>query len=233
MDIVERNYKEVMERKQYAGFTRWRVGEKFTELEIGRTIERFGKIIPNVNTLKKHYMKGRIKKEGTANLCMIVDDSGSMLSNVERLQEALFSIILAAEKRGDVVSLIIFGSEISYALEPSKEYEKVKDAVFSIEAESGGTVIFDAIKKAEEYSKRVEKQTTFIFTDTYVSEDPETLRSLFRKLSRNSKIVVFAYAGLKQDSVEFSKQLKGIDRLKIYFVSPEESYFEKSLKEIK
>jgi len=232
VDIVEKNYKDNV-GMQYAGFSRWKVGEKFTKLEISRTIERFGTIIPNINTLKKHYMKRKNKKEGMANLCMIVDDSGSMINEVERLQEALFSIILAAEKREDVVSLIIFGSGISYTLEPSKDYENIKDAILSLEADSEGSVINPAIEKALEYSKRVEKQTTFIFTDTYLYDDVETLRILFKKLSRNSKIIIFAYSESEEDSVEFSKQLKDIDRLKIYFVRAKESYFEKSIKEIK
>jgi hypothetical protein len=236
IDIVENAHRRGAGKRQFAGFARWRVGHRLPDLLFERSLERTGHVIPNVNTLKKNFMTiGALDENaGLANICLIVDDSGSMgmEENLNRLQEALFSLVLAAEKRQDPVSLIVFGSDVTHRKKPSFDYPFLKRAVASLEGGSGGTCIVPAVREACRLARLVERQTTFIYTDTYVFDQKSDLRAKLERLAALSRVVIFAFSAKESDAAKFARRFPHRDGMKAYFVKPGFHFYEASLKEI-
>jgi hypothetical protein len=237
IDTVELAHRLGSRRRQYAGFTRWRMGHRLPDLLFERSLERFGRVIPNVNTLKKNFMTigNADENKGLAHICLIVDDSGSMggEDRLTRLQESLFSLVLAAEKRGDSASLIVFGSGVTHTEKPSFDYRRLKRAIASLEGGSGGTVLAPAVQEAARLARMVERQTTFLFTDTEVFDKQADLRPELERLVPLSRLVLFAFSETEAEAVRFARRIPGRPpEVRAYFVKPGMHFFEETLKEV-
>lgn len=236
IDTVEMVHRAGSRRKQFAGFTRWRMGHRLPDLLFERSLERYGRVIPNVNTLKKNFMiVGNVdENKGQANICLIIDDSGSMgdADRLGRLQESLFSLILAAEKRGDPVSLIVFGSEVTHAQKPSFDYRQLKRAVASLEGGSGWTILTPAIREACRMAGMVERQTTFLFTDTEVFDKQSDLKAELERLAPLSRLILFAFSETEKEAARFARQFPSHQGARAYFIKPGHHFYEASLKEV-
>lgn len=236
IDTVEMVHRQGTRRRQFAGFTRWRVGHRLPDLLFERSLERYGRIIPNVNTLKKNFMVigNADESRGMANICLIVDDSGSMSFEevLSCLQESLFSLVLAAEKRQDPVSLIVFGSEVSHKQKPSFDYPLLKRAVASLEGGSGGTILAPAVREARRIAETVERQTTFLFTDTEVFDREADLKAELEGLASLSRIILFAFSDTEETAARFARRLPPREGFRAYYVRPGAHFYEASLKEV-
>jgi len=108
----------------------------------------------------------------------------------------------------------------------------LKKIVASMEGTSGGTVLADPIKKASQIAQKVEKQTTFIFTDSYVFENSKELNPDLNRLGTLSKIIVFAFSENIKDAKEFKNYFNTIYDNKFYYVPKYSHFYESSLKEL-
>ena len=221
--------------RRFAGYTRWKVGDPVRDLEIVPAMERFGRIMPNTNTLKKSYMRGRGMRtpRGRANICLVVDDSGSITwdHTLDRMQEALFALILAAERRNDRAAMLLFGSEITFFRPPQREYTALKRRVALLNGDSGGTEIGPALDMALQTAREFQGQDTFIFTDSYVFEDDEEVVRKARELSKISHTVLFIFSEDRAQADHFTGLFPHRD-IHAYFVPRETGFVESSLQEL-
>ncbi len=135
----------------------WEIGDDESELNIEMSIETFGKLVPNLTTLKNLYEEdneGRPKR-GITHLEVVIDTSGSMNGNpLETAIDVAVAMIEMAKKYEDSIALVTFSSGAWEGIPPSFEYDAVEDIVLRLMAD-GGTNLRGAIKIVAEHLSQI------------------------------------------------------------------------------
>lgn len=135
----------------------WEIGDEENELNIEMSIETFGKLIPNLTTLKNLYEEDDegYPKRGITHLEIVIDTSGSMSGNpLERAIDVAIAIVEVARKYNDSIALVTFSSGAWEGVPPSFEYDAVEDIILRLMAD-GGTNLRGAIKIVNEHLSQI------------------------------------------------------------------------------
>ncbi len=135
----------------------WEIGDEENELNIEMSIETFGKLIPNLTTLKNLYEEddeGRPKR-GITHLEIVIDTSGSMNGNpLETAIDVAIAIVEVARKYDDSVALVTFSSGAWEGIPPSFEYDAIEDIILRLMAD-GGTNLRGAVRIVNEHLSQI------------------------------------------------------------------------------
>lgn len=204
------------------GWKPWSPGDRTPALDVVATLERNGRVLPGVTTLQGAVCRrpSQDRSGAAAHLCLIVDDSGSMDGAPnEAAVEAALGVIEAANRFGDLVSLVVFGSSVVKCLLPGGDYEGLADAVCALDADAGGTELQPALARALAIAGRLPRGTThyMLLTDAGIFDLKEALPVL-RSMTVHDRMTVFCFEEASRLQ-EFLATVAGLDRLRV-FVSP-------------
>jgi len=183
---------EPISKRQLAmrGQSIWEIGDEESELNIEMSIETFGKLIPNLTTLKNLYEEddeGRPKR-GITHLEIVIDTSGSMNGNpLETAIDVAIAMVEVARKYDDSVALVTFSSGAWEGVPPSFEYDAVEDIILRLMAD-GGTNLRGAIRIVNEHLSQINSLGAIIMiSDTAIwdinrHEVKENIRSWAYKM---------------------------------------------------
>jgi Mg-chelatase subunit ChlD len=141
--------------RRYSGF--WSLSHPHRTLDIKRSQRHSQYLIPGITTRRLQNSDRVIKKLGTGhlNLCLVVDDSGSMDGKraiyARSISEGINRFAAIA---GYPIALITFGSSLGETLPLSNRHSLVTRALKKLDGELGGTDIDKALCKLLEWLKR-------------------------------------------------------------------------------
>ena len=153
------------------GQTTWEIGDDEEELNIEMSVETFGRLVPNLTTLRNLYEEDKegIKNKGFSHLEIVIDTSGSMNgSPLETAIDMAVALIEAARREEDSIALVTFSSGAWEGIPPSFEYDAIEDIILRLMAD-GGTNLRGAISIIDEHLSQVNDLAgIFIISDTAI-----------------------------------------------------------------
>jgi hypothetical protein len=197
------------------GATLWQPGEALRQLETVSSLERFGRLLPGVTTLKRRYVCSQERHPGLDHVILVVDNSGSTSGQIIQSElDAAVALVEACRHLRAQVSLIVFGSEVVASIEPGHEYDRVEILLVSLEGQSGGTCLAPALQRAIHHaSLSPGTVATVLFTDTYVHDTRQCLPSLSRLRERGPLVLFLVEHVLDQEFVQAVGRLPKPPRL--------------------
>ena len=153
------------------GQTTWEIGDDEEELNIETSIETFGKLIPNLTTLRDLYeedTEGR-KKRGISHLEIVIDTSGSMNgAPLETAIDIAVALVEMARRFEDSIALVTFSSGAWEGIPPSFEYDAMEDIILRLMAD-GGTNLRGAISIINDHLSQInDLASIIIISDTAI-----------------------------------------------------------------
>lgn len=219
------------ERMRFSGYRPWRTGRPLRELDVLATLQRSPILLPNVNTLARHFeSRGMETGRGAGAVVLVIDDSGSTEGNVlEREKEVAFSVLAAARAYGDEAACVVFGSQVTKSLPLSTRYVQLEEAICALASRSGGTELSPALREAARLVRQVDRFTILLMTDAEIY-DPDEVGTFVRGLPEGCRIVAFAFNN--PDSIRRAFGRLVGRKLRILAADPAVSFSERALEEI-
>lgn len=153
------------------GHTIWELGDDEEELNIETSSETFGRVIPNLTTLKNLYEEDTegTKRKGISHLEIIIDTSGSMSGMpLETAIDISVALIEAARKQEHSIALVTFSSGAWEGVSPSYEYDVMEDIILRLMAD-GGTNLRGTLSIIENHLSLINGLAgIFIISDTAI-----------------------------------------------------------------
>jgi len=196
MSLIETMLLMAPESRKRYGYDSWYIGDDEEDLDIEISAENFGKVIPDLSTLKNIYEKrGELGGEGgIGHIELCIDTSGSMNGdNIEIAVEIGIALVEIAKKYEKTIGLTTFSSGVWHGLEPTQDYDLVEEIILRLDA-CGGTNIRNVFNTIERHLSLVsEKPLVGVITDTMIYDiNYPIVRQRFGELKNRSKIVIFA-----------------------------------------
>jgi uncharacterized protein with von Willebrand factor type A (vWA) domain len=195
-------------RKQNVG--KWYAGQHTEELDVIKTLQTSGIMIPNLTTERTKPVPDKIgiTPSKIPHIIIVSDISGSMQSNdnIEHLVDANIALVRVAKEKKYPVSLITFNNSTKIHYDNTRDYDKVENVILQLQS-SGGTDIGRAVKAIDKLQK-LKNAAVFIFTDEHnqsISRDTNT--ETIRKIKNNGN--VFLYCIGSDLSEEQKRNLRG------------------------
>ena len=177
------------------GYGSWYIGDDEEELNIEASAENFGKVVPNISTLRHIYETGDdVDSYGVGHIELCIDTSGSMRGEgIECAVDIGVSIVEIARKFGKSIGLTTFSSGAWCGLDPTQDYDLVEEIVLRLEAEGGTNIryVFDVID--DHISRLTEFPLVVLVTDTYIYDInfPMVIHRL-ESLKRRARVLLVA-----------------------------------------
>ncbi|MEX0569489.1 MAG: VWA domain-containing protein [Candidatus Njordarchaeota archaeon] len=210
------------------GYDQWFVGDDEEFLDVEASADSFGKVVPNLSTLKNIYEYGghKIASETVGHVEVCIDTSGSMIGEpLERAIDVGIALIEIAKKYEKTIALTTFSSGAWQGIIPTQNYDLVEEIVLRLEADGGTNIrhVFSVIDGHLSYIN--EKAIVVFITDTMIYDiDFPTVVSSLEDLSERAKICVIALTNEVWWKTKRTMASAGID---IIQMSPREANEEK------
>jgi len=215
----------------FAGYRGWHPGQPLKKLDLVATIQRSSWIIPSITTVARRYeRKGFATGRGNGGVVIVIDDSGSTDGNVlQREKEAAFAVIAAARSFQDAVAGVVFGSEVTASKPFSNNYLDIENTICSLDSNSGGTYLANALREAYLLAENYEDFSLMIMTDAEV-DDVNEVMGVARRYPLIGKIVMFCFNEPDLVAARFGQFIS--PRFRVFAVSPDQPFAETALEEI-
>jgi hypothetical protein len=194
------------------GMDKWSFGCPIGDLDIRRSLERYGTMILGVTSLRK--LKSRENPKERFNLVSIlVDASTSMFrsGNIEIALECTLGLIYAAKKLKTYFTVILFGESEQVLVKPSKEYGSTLEKLMGFNECLGPENFVNPLDLALKYADKDHKTLFFLITDSpYFSYTQKMLVEIRKK----GKLFLFS---LSEYAFAFAEDLRrrGIE---VYYI---------------
>ena len=228
--VVEKFFRQRQPRA-FSGYTPWRVGRPMRELDIVATVQRSARMIPNTTTLARRFdVHGAQNGRGTGSVILVIDDSGSTEGEtLRREKEAAMALIAAARRFGDPVGCVVFGGSVTWAIEPTSQYDRLENVICGLNSDSGGTLLAPALEKALQMAGDWEKYAIVVMTDAGIY-DLNTIRHISRDMPAAARGTAFVFTDSEEELEEFAKSTG--KRFRVFSARPDKPFAETALEEV-
>lgn len=178
------------------GYDQWFIGDEEEFLDIEASADSFGKVIPDLSTLKNIYEYGghKLASETIGHVEICIDTSGSMTGeSLERAIDVGIALVEIAKKYEKTVALTTFSSGAWQGIPPTQNYDLVEEIILRLEADGGTNIrhVFDIINGHLSYIS--DKALVIIITDTMIYDiDFPTVISNLEDLLRQARVCIVA-----------------------------------------
>lgn len=210
------------------GYDQWFIGDEEEFLDIEASADSFGKVIPDLSTLKNIYEYGgqKFSSETIGHVEICIDTSGSMTGeSLERAIDVGIALVEIAKKFEKTVALTTFSSGAWQGIPPTQNYDLVEEIILRLEADGGTNIrhVFNIINGHLSYIS--DKSLVIIITDTMIYDiDFPTVISNLEDILGRARVCIVALTNEIWWKTKKALANTGIDIIKI---PPQETNEEK------
>lgn len=201
---------------EVGGRTNWKVGDTPGELEIELSLETFGRLIPNLTTLKNFWVESSSGKRGggARHIELLIDTSGSMEGEpLERAIDIGLALTEKAREREDYIGITTFASGAWEGFPPCRSYNAIQEVLLRLLSQ-GGTNIRHALQLVHDHVTQSDwNSTLFVITDTAIWDaDRPTVQRRMKELAETIPVFLI---GLTQHVYSKTKKAFGTSNINI------------------
>ncbi len=151
----------------------WNIGDELQTLDVLKSVELTGLLIPGFTAVKRELVVGRDMEEHTKSVAIVLDCSGSMHGEVfTAAQIAVLNLLRIARQNKIRVAFIPFASgiDLEHIILPTTNYEEIESLLLRIQP-AGGTELREAIERAI----MMEVDRIYLITDSVIADVEEVL----------------------------------------------------------
>ena len=223
LSIIETRMLLVEPRATKYGFSEWHLGDDEEKLNIEISSDTYGRVIPEISTLRDIYELGEenlSEKGAIRHIELCIDTSGSMSGEaLERAIDLGVALVEIAKKSRMSVGVSTFSSGAWEGSPPTFDYDLIEELLLRLDS-GGGTNIRHVFELIENHiGKLFEKALVAIITDTAIYDIlfPEVISNLM-DLKEKAYPVIFAITSELWKKAEVAL---GLLRIPVIYVPPD------------